>query len=79
MRMLAINYTGVLITASSAARQMHNYKCKGIICPISSMSGLVANKGLLSPLYNSSKAAVIQHLRSPDCGLGVEPHSIRQK
>ncbi|KKY29918.1 putative short chain dehydrogenase [Diaporthe ampelina] len=63
-RMLAINYTGVLMTASSAARQMLRYKCKGSICLIASMSGLVANKGLVSPVYNSSKAAVIQLARS---------------
>jgi NAD(P)-dependent dehydrogenase (short-subunit alcohol dehydrogenase family) len=63
-RMLAVNYTGVLMTASSAARQMLRYKCKGSICLIASMSGLVANKGLVSPVYNSSKAAVIQLARS---------------
>lgn len=63
-RMLAVNYTGVLMTATSAARQMLRYKCKGSICLIASMSGLVANKGLVSPVYNSSKAAVIQLARS---------------
>lgn len=42
---------------------MLKYKCKGSICLIASMSGLVANKGLLSPVYNSSKAAVIQPAR----------------
>ncbi|KAJ0122372.1 short chain dehydrogenase [Diaporthe amygdali] len=62
-RMLAINYTGVFMTATAAARQMLKYKCKGSICLIASMSGLVANKGLLSPVYNSSKAAVIQLAR----------------
>lgn len=59
-RMLAVNYTGVFMTASSAARQLLRYKCKGSICHIASMSGLVANKGLVSPVYNSSKATVIQ-------------------
>ncbi|KAL2170641.1 hypothetical protein VTG60DRAFT_4566 [Thermothelomyces hinnuleus] len=59
-RMLDINYTGVFKTAQSAARQMFKYKTRGSICLIASMSGLIANKGLLSPVYNSSKAAVIQ-------------------
>lgn len=44
-RMMAINYTGVLMPAKSAARQMFKYKCKGSICLIASMSGLVAKKG----------------------------------
>lgn len=59
-KMIAVNYTGVMMTATSAARQMFKYKCHGSICLIASMSGLIANKGLLSPVYNSSKAAVIQ-------------------
>ncbi|KAK4153535.1 D-arabinitol 2-dehydrogenase [Chaetomidium leptoderma] len=63
-RMLEINYTGVFMTAQSAARQMFRYKTRGSICLIASMSGLVANKGLLSPVYNSSKAAVIQLARN---------------
>lgn len=63
-RMLDINYTGVFMTATSAARQMFKHKTRGSICLIASMSGLVANKGLLSPVYNSSKAAVIQLARN---------------
>lgn len=63
-RMMKVNYTGVFMTASAAARQMFKYKCHGSICMIASMSGQVANKGLLSPVYNSSKAAVIQLARS---------------
>ena len=63
-RMLTVNYTGVFMTASSVARQMFKYKNRGSICFIASMSGLVANKGLLSPAYNSSKAAVIQLARN---------------
>ncbi|EAQ89407.1 hypothetical protein CHGG_06026 [Chaetomium globosum CBS 148.51] len=59
-RMLDVNYTGVFMTAQSVARQMFRYKMRGSICLIASMSGMVANKGLLSPVYNSSKAAVIQ-------------------
>ncbi|KAI1103950.1 NAD(P)-binding protein [Jackrogersella minutella] len=63
-KMLAINVRGVLMTATSAARQMMKYKCHGSICFIASISGSVANKGLLSPVYNSSKAAVIQLARN---------------
>jgi NAD(P)-dependent dehydrogenase (short-subunit alcohol dehydrogenase family) len=63
-RMMAINYTGVLMTATAAARQMMKYKIHGSICLIASMSGSVANKGLLCPVYNSSKAAVIQLARN---------------
>ncbi|EON95851.1 putative oxidoreductase protein [Phaeoacremonium minimum UCRPA7] len=63
-KMMAINYTGVFMTASAVARQMFKYKIRGSICLIASMSGLVANKGLLSPAYNSSKAAVLQLARN---------------
>lgn len=62
--MLATNYTAVFMTATIAARAMFKYKCRGSICLIASMSGSIANKGLLSPVYNSSKAALIQLARS---------------
>lgn len=62
--MLAINYTGVFMTAQAAARQMFKYKTRGSICLIASISGVEANKGLISPVYNSSKAAVIQLARN---------------
>lgn len=63
-RMLSVNYTAVFMTATHAARMMFKYKVRGSVCLIASMSGTVANKGLLSPVYNSSKAAVIQLARS---------------
>ncbi|KAL2820582.1 hypothetical protein BDW59DRAFT_150728 [Aspergillus cavernicola] len=59
-----INYNGVFYSATAAARQMFNYNQKGSILLIASMSGLIANKGMTSPVYNSSKAAVIQLARS---------------
>jgi NAD(P)-dependent dehydrogenase (short-subunit alcohol dehydrogenase family) len=62
--MLDINFTGVFMTATAVARQMMKYKCRGSICLIASMSGHVANKGLITPVYNSSKAAVIQLARN---------------
>ncbi|KAI2465207.1 NAD(P)-binding protein [Annulohypoxylon bovei var. microspora] len=63
-QMMDINFTGVMMTATSAARQMFKYKIHGSMCLIASMSGSVANKGLLSPVYNSSKAAVVQLARN---------------
>ncbi|KAF7592922.1 hypothetical protein BBP40_012243 [Aspergillus hancockii] len=61
---MQINYNGVFNAATAAARQMFNYQQKGSILLIASMSGLIANKGMTSPVYNSSKAAVIQLARS---------------
>ncbi|KAL2868371.1 uncharacterized protein BJX67DRAFT_350631 [Aspergillus lucknowensis] len=43
---------------------MMNRKCQGSILLVASMSGLVANKGMNSAIYNSSKAVVIQLTRS---------------
>lgn len=63
-QMLKVNYTGLFMTATSAARQMFRFKNRGSICFIASMSGQVANKGLLCPVYNSSKAAVVQLARN---------------
>ncbi|KAI6780959.1 D-arabinitol 2-dehydrogenase [ribulose-forming]-like protein [Emericellopsis cladophorae] len=63
-KILKVNYTAVLMTASITARKMMEYKCHGSICLVASMSGSVANKGLISPVYNSSKAAVIQLARN---------------
>ncbi|KAI1414433.1 NAD(P)-binding protein [Hypoxylon sp. FL1857] len=63
-RMMDINYTGVFMTATSTAKQMMKYKIHGSMCFIASMSGTIANKGLLSPVYNSSKAAVVQLARN---------------
>ncbi|KAG8418509.1 hypothetical protein J3458_005916 [Metarhizium acridum] len=63
-RMLATNYTGVFMTAQAGARAMIKYRCRGSICLVASMSGVVANKGMFSPVYNSSKAALIQLARN---------------
>lgn len=63
-QMLATNYTSVFVTVQAAARAMLSRKTRGSICMVASMSGLVANKGMLSPVYNSSKAALIQLARN---------------
>lgn len=62
--MMSINYKGVYCAAVSSARQMIKYNCSGSILLIASMSGMVANKGFTSSVYNSSKAAVCQMARS---------------
>lgn len=63
-KMMAINYGGVYYTAVACAKQMVKYKVPGSMLFVGSMSGLNANKGLTSSVYNSSKAAVIQLGRS---------------
>lgn len=56
-RMLPINVTGLFMTATAVARKMMEHKCHGSICFIASMSAFNANKALIPPIYNSSKAA----------------------
>lgn len=62
--MLDVNFNGVMMTATAAGRAMMKYKSRGSVVLIGSMSGIVANKGLISPVYNASKAAVIQLARN---------------
>jgi NAD(P)-dependent dehydrogenase (short-subunit alcohol dehydrogenase family) len=62
--MMEINYRGVYLSAVSCAKQMIKYKTPGSLCLIASMSGLIANKGFTSSVYNSTKAAVCQLTRS---------------
>jgi NAD(P)-dependent dehydrogenase (short-subunit alcohol dehydrogenase family) len=47
--MLGINVTGVLMTAQAVARQMMRLKQEGSLVLIASMSGTVANRGLICP------------------------------
>ncbi|KAG7422369.1 L-xylulose reductase [Fusarium oxysporum f. sp. rapae] len=56
-RMMSINFTGAFMTAQAAARQMIRLKQPGSIVMIASMSATIANKGMLAPVYNPSKAA----------------------
>ncbi|KAJ5568277.1 hypothetical protein N7450_010763 [Penicillium hetheringtonii] len=63
---MTINYNGVFNSATAAARQMFNYQVKGSILLVASMSGVIANKGMTSPVYNSSKAAPVPgHIITP--------------
>lgn len=48
-RMLGVNVTGVLMTAQAVARQMVRLGTPGSIALIASMSGSVANRGLICP------------------------------
>ncbi|KAK0657150.1 hypothetical protein B0T16DRAFT_317025 [Cercophora newfieldiana] len=63
-KMLGVNVTGVFMTAQAVARQMIERKQTGSLVLIASMSGTVANRGLICPAYNASKAAVIQLARN---------------
>ncbi|KAK7421667.1 hypothetical protein QQZ08_009841 [Neonectria magnoliae] len=63
-RMMSINFTGCFMTAQAAARQMIRLKQPGSICLIASMSATIANKGMIAPVYNPSKAAVVQLSRN---------------
>ncbi|KAH9868642.1 hypothetical protein J1614_007714 [Plenodomus biglobosus] len=59
-RMFEVNITGVFMTAQAVAKQMIRFGNGGSMVLIASMSGSVANRGLICPAYNASKAGVIQ-------------------
>lgn len=48
-RMLGVNVTGVLMTAQAVARQMIRLGSTGSLVLIASMSGTIANRGLICP------------------------------
>ncbi|KAF8449754.1 hypothetical protein BDZ91DRAFT_760355 [Kalaharituber pfeilii] len=72
---LGINVTGVFLCAQAVAKQMVKFGNGGSIALIASMSGTIANKDLICPAYNASKAAVLQLARSLAMEWGV--HGIR--
>ncbi|KAH3912271.1 hypothetical protein HBI56_005690 [Parastagonospora nodorum] len=74
-RMFEVNVTGVFMTAQAVAKQMIRFGKGGSIVMIASMSGSIANKGLICPAYNASKAGVIQLGRNLASEWGV--HNIR--
>ncbi|KAJ0347104.1 hypothetical protein COL154_005788 [Colletotrichum chrysophilum] len=74
-RMMGVNVTGCFMTAQAVARQMIRLNTPGSIVLIASMSGTVANRGLICPAYNASKAAVLQLGRNLAAEWGV--HNIR--
>lgn len=64
-KMFEVNYTGVLLSAQAAARTIISTSTPAAsIVLVASMSAFVANKGLKSSIYNSSKAAVVQLARN---------------
>ncbi|KAI1105707.1 putative 5-keto-D-gluconate 5-reductase [Jackrogersella minutella] len=71
-RMLGVNVTGVLMTAQAVAKYMYENDTPGSIVFIASMSGSIANRGLICPVYNASKAAVLQLGRSLAMEWGVK-------
>ncbi|CAL8576768.1 hypothetical protein XPA_002633 [Xanthoria parietina] len=62
--MLEVNITGVFMAAQAAAKQMIKFGNGGSIALIASMSAHVANRGLICPVYNASKAGVLQLARN---------------
>ncbi|KAL2842161.1 hypothetical protein BJY01DRAFT_216834 [Aspergillus pseudoustus] len=63
-RMFEVNVTGVMMTSQAVAKQMIRFGNGGSIALIASMSGTIANRGLICSAYNASKAAVIQLARN---------------
>ncbi|KAL2818816.1 hypothetical protein BDW59DRAFT_126783 [Aspergillus cavernicola] len=63
-RMFEVNVTGVMMTAQAVAKQMIRFGNGGSIALIASMSGTIANRGLICSAYNASKAAVLQLARN---------------
>jgi len=63
-KILEVNVMGTFLCAQAAAQLMHKNNWGGSMVLIASMSGSIANKGLNTTAYNSSKAAVIQMARS---------------
>ncbi|PWW80110.1 NAD(P)-binding protein [Tuber magnatum] len=74
-KMMEINVTGAFLTAQAAARQMVKLGKGGSIVMIASMSGTIANRGLICPAYNASKSAVLQLGRNLAAEWG--PYGIR--
>ena len=63
-KMMSVNVTGVFMTAQATAKEMIKYGNGGSIVFIASMSGTIANRGLICPAYNASKSAVLQLARN---------------
>lgn len=62
-RMMKVNVEGVFLSCQAQARVMLPRK-RGSIVNIGSMSGTIANRGLLMSHYNCSKAAVVHLSKS---------------
>lgn len=73
--MFEVNVTGVFMTAQAVAKEMIRHGRGGSIALIASMSGTVANRGLICSAYNASKAGVLQLARNLAAEWGA--HGIR--
>lgn len=62
-RVIDVNLTGVFLSCQAEARAMLP-RHRGVIVNIASMSGSIANRGLLQAHYNASKAGVIHLSKS---------------
>lgn len=62
--MFEVNITGTFMTAQAVAKEMIRWGRGGSIAMIASMSATVANRGLICPAYNASKAGVVQLARN---------------
>ncbi|GAA5913229.1 hypothetical protein JCM6882_000038 [Rhodosporidiobolus microsporus] len=63
-RIMEINVTGTFVTSKVTANFWKDRNIKGSLVLIASNSGVVANRGVTSAAYNTSKAAVLQMCRS---------------
>ncbi|KAH7411046.1 hypothetical protein BKA64DRAFT_662571 [Cadophora sp. MPI-SDFR-AT-0126] len=72
-RLLDVNVVGTFLIVQAAAKVMLNHGLGGSVILVASMSGSVANKGVHTSAYNSSKAAVQQLARSLASEWGTNP------
>jgi NAD(P)-dependent dehydrogenase (short-subunit alcohol dehydrogenase family) len=63
-RILDVNISGTFLLARAIANEMHEANVLGSMVLIASMSGHVSNRGINTPAYNASKAAIHQLARS---------------
>ncbi|KAK9455943.1 hypothetical protein V1511DRAFT_499113 [Dipodascopsis uninucleata] len=70
-----VNVTGTFIVAKVVANILKEQKTPGSLLLISSMSGYIANRGITTSAYNSTKAAIHQMCRSLSYEWG--PYGIR--
>lgn len=64
-RMMSINFTGLFMTAQAAAKQMVRLNNRGSICFIASMSGTIANRGMLASYVPAFSSLTLSTLTSP--------------
>lgn len=63
-KMMNLNVTGTFAVAQAVALEMRKAAVSGSVVLVASMSGTVANKGVDTAAYNTSKSAILQLTRS---------------